>query len=159
MINRSYHIVLLLILSLLSVSLASCDDSIGDPGQYLTQDLLVQVTGDLPTKQDIIVRAIDDKGMVYTQPTDARGIATFHVPVGIYDITVSHVSTPDNGWRTVYNGSTSNVVVRQDSQATVSLSLTTATSSAIIIRELYVGGCQRDDGRHHSILRDCPGRG
>ena len=146
MINRSYHIVLLLILSLLSVSLTSCDDSIGDPGQYLTQELLVQLTGDLPAKQDIIVRAVDDKGMVYTQPTDARGIATFHVPVGIYDITVSHVSTPDNGWRTVYNGSTSNVVVRQDSQATVSLSLTTAMSSAIIIRELYVGGCQRDDG-------------
>lgn len=146
MINRSYHIVLLLILSLLSVGLTSCDDNIGDPGQYLTQDLLVQLTGDLPAKQDIIVRAVDDKGMVYTQPTDARGIATFHVPVGIYDITVSHVSTPDNGWRTVYNGSTSNVVVRLDSQATVSLTLTTATSSAIIIRELYVGGCQRDDG-------------
>ena len=137
---------MLLMLSLLGVALTSCDDSISDPGQYLTQELLVQLTGDLPAKQGILVRAVDDKGMVFSQPTDASGIATFHVPVGIYDITVSHVSTPDNGWCTVYNGSTSNVVVRQDSPATVSLPLATATSSAIIIRELYVGGCQRDDG-------------
>ncbi len=137
---------MLLMLSLLGVALTSCDDSISDPDQYLTQELLVQLTGDLPAKQGILVRAVDDKGMVFSQPTDASGVATFHVPVGIYDITVSHVSTPDNGWRTVYNGSTSNVVVRQDSPATVSLSLATATSSAIIIRELYVGGCQRDDG-------------
>ncbi len=137
---------MLLMLSLLGVALTSCDDSISDPDQYLTQELLVQLTGDLPAKQGILVRAVDDKGMVFSQPTDASGVATFHVPVGIYDITVSHVSTPDNGWRTVYNGSTSNVVVRQDSPATVSLPLATATSSAIIIRELYVGGCQRDDG-------------
>ena len=137
---------MLLMLSLLGVALTSCDDSISDPDQYLTQELLVQLTGDLPAKQGILVRAVDDKGMVFSQPTDASGVATFHVPVGIYDITVSYVSTPDNGWRTVYNGSTSNVVVRQDSPATVSLPLATATSSAIIIRELYVGGCQRDDG-------------
>ena len=137
---------MLLMLSLLGVALTSCDDSISDPDQYLTQELLVQLTGDLPAKQGILVRAVDDKGMAFSQPTDASGVATFHVPVGIYDITVSHVSTPDNGWRTVYNGSTSNVVVRQDSPATVSLPLATATSSAIIIRELYVGGCQRDDG-------------
>lgn len=146
MMKRSFDIFMLLMLSLLGVALTSCDDSISDPDQYLTQELLVQLTGDLPAKQGILVRAVDDKGMVFSQPTDASGVATFHVPVGIYDITVSHVSTPDNGWRTVYNGSTSNVVVRQDSPATVSLPLATATSSAIIIRELYVGGCQRDDG-------------
>ena len=146
MMKRSFDIFMLLMLSLLGVALTSCDDSISDPDQYLTQELLVQLTGDLPAKQGILVRAVDDKGMAFSQPTDASGVATFHVPVGIYDITVSHVSTPDNGWRTVYNGSTSNVVVRQDSPATVSLPLATATSSAIIIRELYVGGCQRDDG-------------
>ena len=123
----------MLLFTLLCVGSISCDDSIGDPDQYITHELLVQLTGDLPAKQDILVRAVDDKGMVYTQPTDARGIAIFHVPVGIYDITVSHVSAPDNGWRTVYNGSTSNVVVRQGSQAMVDLPLATATTSAINI--------------------------
>ena len=141
-----YHITLGLALLLMGVCTTACDDPIGDPDQYATRQLLVQVEGDLPSKQGIIVRATDDKGMVFTRETNDQGVAVFQVPVGVYDITVSHVSEPEQGWRTVYNGSTSNVVVRHDSDFTVNLTLTTATTSAIIIRELYVGGCQRDDG-------------
>ena len=134
------------ILLLMSMLVMACDDAIGDPDNYVTGQLRVQVSGDLPARQDIAVRVIDDKGMVFTQSTDESGLATFQLPAGIYDITVSHVSIPDDGWRTVYNGSASNVVVRPDNESLVNLELTTATTSAIIIRELYVGGCQRDDG-------------
>ena len=145
--NRlSQHIIFCFLLALLGVSAASCDTSLSEPDQFPTQVLRVLVTGEMADKQGIIVRAMDDKGMVYSQPTDSQGIATFMVPVGVYDLSVSHVSMPDDGWRTVFNGSTSNVVVRKGEEATASLSLTTATTSAIIIRELYVGGCQRDDG-------------
>jgi len=146
--NQSFHhiAIIIAIATLLGVCTTSCDDSIGDPERYSTQVLRVQVTGQLPAVQDIGVRLTDDKGMVFTQLTDAHGIATFNVPAGIYDVTVSHVSAPADGWRTVYNGSTSNVVVRNGDALTVDLALTAATTSAILIRELYVGGCQRDDG-------------
>ena len=131
---------------LLAIGPISCDNSIGDPADYVTYRLSVQLTGDLLDKRDIIVRLTDDKGMAFSALTDDNGIAEFDVPVGIYDATVSHVSTPHDGWRTVCNGSVSNLVVKEGGATTVSLELTTATASAIIIRELYVGGCQRDDG-------------
>ena len=134
------------LLSLLCVLAAACGDSIAEPDEYLTRQVRVQLQGDLPVKNGIVVRMTGDKGMVFTQATDDDGIATFQVPVGIYDVVVSHVSHPEDGWRTVYNGSASNVIVGRSSGCDVSLMLTTATTSAIIIRELYVGGCQRDDG-------------
>ena len=137
---------LALVALLLVVAGSACDDSLGAPDGYDTQTLRVRVSGDLPARQDIAVRLTDNKGMAFAAATDAEGIATFHVPVGIYEVTVSHVSQPHDGWRTVYNGSLKNVIVRHDSDFTVDLTLATATTSAILIRELYVGGCQRDDG-------------
>ncbi len=145
-IISTYQTIALLLLTLLCVAGTACDDSLGSPDEYITQALRVRVSGDLPSKQGIVVRATDENGMVFTQLTDADGVAAFSVPVGIYEIAVSHVSDPEQGWRTVYNGSASNVVVRQNKEQTIELRLMTATTSAIIIRELYVGGCQRNDG-------------
>lgn len=141
-----YPILSTLTLMLVSILVTACGDSIAEPDDYLTRAVQVQVQGDLPDVQGIVVRMTDSRGMVFNQATDDEGVATFQVPVGIYDIVVSHVSQPEDGWRTVYNGAASNVAVMRDGDCSVSLTLTTATASAIIIRELYVGGCQRDDG-------------
>ena len=141
-----YPILSTLTLMLVSILVTACGDSIAEPDDYLTRAVQVQVQGDLPDVQGIVVRMTDSRGMVFSQATDDEGVATFQVPVGIYDIVVSHVSQPEDGWRTVYNGAASNVAVMRDGDCSVSLTLTTATASAIIIRELYVGGCQRDDG-------------
>ncbi len=141
-----HQIVIALGLTLTGGLLTACDNSIAEPDEYSTWQVDVNVQGDLPQKQDIAVRLTDDKGMTYVQTTNAEGVATFQVPVGIYNVTVSHVSQPQDGWRTVYNGSVSQVIVGRKDKLTIDLSLTTATTSAIIIRELYVGGCQRDDG-------------
>ena len=140
------HITTVVLFALLCVMSTSCDDNLGEPENYATQALRVQVQGDLPDREGIAVTLTDDKGMVFSQTSDEQGIATFQVPVGIYDVTVSHATQPVDGWRTVYNGSMSNVVVGHDGEHSVTLTVTAATTSAIIIRELYVGGCQRDDG-------------
>lgn len=128
------------------LGLAACSAELDEPTAYDTQRVAVQVTGDLPTAQDIAVTLTDSRGMTFTQVTDAQGIATFEVPVGIYQATVSHVAHPGAGWRTIYNGAMSNLVVRHGQLLEVTLPLTAATASSIIIRELYVGGCQKDDG-------------
>ena len=142
----SYHPFIGLVLTLMCGLATACSDSIAEPDEYLTRAVRVQVQGDLQDKEGIVVHMTDDKGMAFAQVTNDQGIATFQVPVGIYDVMVSHASQPEDGWRTVYNGSASNVAVMREGDCTVSLTLTTATTSAIIIRELYVGGCQRDDG-------------
>ena len=142
----SYQPFIGLALTLMCVLATACSDSIAEPDEYLTRAVQVQVQGEVQDMEGIVVHMTDDKGMAFTQVTDDQGIATFQVPVGIYDVVVSHVSQPEDGWRTVYNGSASNVAVMQEGDCNVSLTLTTATASAIIIRELYVGGCQRDDG-------------
>jgi len=141
-----HHYFIGLIIAMMCIMMTACDSNIDEPDEYTTQLVRIQVQGDLPVKEGIAVRMTDDKGMVFSQQTNGEGIAIFNVPVGIYDIVVSHVATPKDGWRTVFNGSVSNVAVRSNGDHHVSLPVTMATTSAIIIRELYVGGCQRDDG-------------
>ncbi len=126
--------------------LVSCSNELDEPAGYDTQQLLIHVEGELPNREGIEVKVTDSRGMIFVRPTDMQGTATFEVPVGIYQATVSHVSHPIEGWRTIYNGSVSNLVVRYNKPLSVTLPLTAATSSSVIIRELYVGGCQKDDG-------------
>lgn len=123
---------------------SSCSDN--QPTGYETQKVSVNVTGELTTLENIEVKLIDSRGTYFIQSTDKQGIAVFEVPAGIYQATVSHVSDPQDGWRIIYNGSTSNIVVQNDVPTVVELPLTMARTSAIIIRELYVGGCQKNDG-------------
>ena len=126
------------------VGLMACHND--EPAAYDVEQVRVQLTGEGAAQQGIGVRLTDSKGMEFVQMTDAQGVATFQVPVGIYQATVSWVGEIVDGWRTIYNGALSNLVVRRDNPLSVTLPLTRATSSSIIIRELYVGGCQKDDG-------------
>lgn len=129
---------------LMLVGLMACHND--EPAAYDVEQVRVQLTGEGAAQQGIGVRLTDSKGMEFVQMTDAQGVATFQVPVGIYQATVSWVGEIVDGWRTIYNGALSNLVVRCDNPLSVTLPLTRATSSSIIIRELYVGGCQKDDG-------------
>ena len=129
---------------LMLVGLMACHND--EPAAYDVEQVRVQLTGEGAAQQGIGVRLTDSKGMEFVQMTDAQGLATFQVPVGIYQATVSWVGEIVDGWRTIYNGALSNLVVRRDNPLSVTLPLTRATSSSIIIRELYVGGCQKDDG-------------
>ena len=135
-----------ILLLLLCVAAMACDDSIGSVDEYFTQTVRVHVVGAMPVGSGIAVRMTGDKGMTFTQVTNDQGVATFDLPVGIYEAAVSHASQPQDGWRTIYNGAVRSVLVRHDTACDIELAVTAATTSAIIIRELYVGGCQRDDG-------------
>lgn len=117
-----------------------------EPNGYATERVLVQVVGELNDASGIEVRMTDSKSLAFAATTDVNGVAAFDVPVGVYHATVSHNVVGETGWRTIYNGSVSNVVVRHNGQLTVTMPVTVTTSSSIIIRELYVGGCQKDDG-------------
>ena len=137
------HIVHLFLITILLAS-AACSDH--EPTGYETQEVKVQVGGELTVREGIEVTLTDSRGSIYRQRTDAQGVATFGVPVGLYRAAVSWISARHDGWRSIYNGSVSNVVVRSGEAVTVDLPLSQASTSAIVIAELYVGGCQKDDG-------------
>jgi len=133
-----------LLVMLLLVGLVACHND--EPKGYDIEQVAVQLTGDIADTEGIVVKLADSRGTEFSQATDAKGVATFQVPVGIYQATVSWVGEPVDGWRHIYNGAVSNLVVSAGQPLVVELPLTVATTSSIIVRELYVGGCQKDDG-------------
>ena len=72
------------------------------------------------------------------------GFATFSVPVGQYDISVFSRETADDEIF-IYNGSVSSVL-SSGKENDVDVELQESKSSQLVIKELYVGGCQADDG-------------
>ena len=72
---------------LMLVGLMACHND--EPAAYDVEQVRVQLTGEGAAQQGIGVRLTDSKGMEFVQMTDAQGVATFQVPVGIYQATVS----------------------------------------------------------------------
>ena len=82
----------------------------------------------------------------YESLTDATGTAVFNVPAGLYEASASYKKIED-GNVFVYNGVNSDVsVVSGGGDNSFSLTLVESKSSQIVIKELYFGGCQKDDG-------------
>lgn len=96
---------------------------------------------------DVPVLMTNATGNTATAMTDATGTARFSVPAGIYSITASKV-TDDAYFRHVCNGSMADIAIgANNTSVTLPVTLTTMqTTNPIVIKELYVGGCQKDDG-------------
>ena len=94
---------------------------------------------------DITVKMKDlNGGTAYDAKTNESGVASFSLPAGLYEASASFKKT-DDGIITVYNGITSNVTVGSGESA-FQIALTESKSSQVIIKELYFGGCPKDDG-------------
>lgn len=78
----------------------------------------------------------------YSAYTDSVGVAALRVPAGTYTLSASE-SRSENGVNNNFNGSSSLSV---SANITTDLVLTVSEVSQIIIKELYIGGCQKDDG-------------
>lgn len=81
----------------------------------------------------------------YTSETDESGVASFEIPSGIYEASVSFKVSAD-GQITILNGINSNITVSAGGEYEFKIQLTESTAGQIIIKELYVGGCPKDDG-------------
>ncbi len=83
-------------------------------------------------------------GDVFSEKTSAEGIAQLQVPKGIYEASASEQRVVDaevylfNGVNSNVNASTENV------EAVINLEL--SKGGSVVIKELYVGGCPKDDG-------------
>lgn len=135
----------LVYLFILTIVLAtvSCTD-IDKENPYDNRLHTLQVTSVYPDeytgflREGVTVKVEDiDRGNSYQAKTDKNGIAQFNLTKGIYRIQVS-----DKVDRDIFNGLADNVrLVNGD--LTLDLSLTHSISGAIVIKEIYCGGCTR----------------
>jgi hypothetical protein len=79
--------------------------------------------------------------------TDHSGIAYFEVLAGAYEATATETRSEGNDF-IILNGIKSNIVVADTWNAgnVVELTLSESKTSRLVIKELYNGGCQKDDG-------------
>lgn len=85
-------------------------------------------------------------GNRYGAETDAAGIAVLTVPNGLYRIGVT-----DRGEEDIFNGSADKVLV-SGADVNIPVPLKHSRSGAIVIKEIYCGGCKRlpQEGDYHS---------
>ena len=157
---KHYIIIIYTLVAVLTATLSACSD---DDLSYTTHSVDVTIadsTGTPIAREGFAVSMTDSHGSVYRQTTNANGTATFHLPDDIYQATASKSEVRD-ARSLVYNGVTSNIIVNSDVTAKINVSVT--ESGTIIIKEIYVGGCRRDDGsgtfqrdKYIILYNNCP---
>lgn len=85
---------------------------------------------------DVTVEDIN-RGGSWVKGTDASGSVTFTLPKGLYRVGMSDIAESD-----IFNGTADKVVVAT-SETSVALKLQHSKAGAIIIKEIYCGGCKR----------------
>ncbi len=133
-------------IALVAIGLSSCTDS--EDGVQLCKVTVQLVYPDntVSPYAGVTVQLKDASASVTEGTTDASGIVEFSVPAGLYEISSSS-TYQTNDYLCYFNGVKSNVVVSQNAETQVNLELTKSyNSSSVIIKELYNGGCPKDDG-------------
>ena len=128
--------------------LAACgDDETGIPTDKVSLgEVTIQLTGisDNLEGMDVQLRNIGNS-TTFSSKTDSRGVATFRVTPGIYEASVS-ASRNDNGQAFIYNGTSGQLTVFSNRLTAVTIPMRQGVISQLIIKELYCGGCVKDDG-------------
>ncbi|WP_297089607.1 DUF4876 domain-containing protein [uncultured Draconibacterium sp.] len=145
--NTKINFRLLLVIGLITLVFQSCQNDYDH--LYQTQMVSVQLhyPDNFEPVANVIVSLVNStNNIAYTDSTDADGIATFEVPFGIYDAAVSEMRTL-SATSYIFTGNKSLSVTESDKNSVVTnIELSVSQTSAIIIKELYNGGCQKDDG-------------
>ncbi len=139
---RKYFVMMMM--TVVGLCLTACSDS-DDEGIKLV-DLTVTISGpsDLSGFEVLLTNSTTTSS--YTATTDATGNAAFKVTPGVYNATVSSTRYVE-GYRYVYNGQLSNITLTADKAGFAKIALKEARTSQVVIKELYNGGCTKDDGK------------
>ncbi len=118
------------------------EDTFDFPLQTLSVSLSYPENSSMTVHSGVVVTLTDNQGGVFKGETDESGTAVFEIPSGVYTATVSDKTTGT----TVYNGKSGEIVVTTSAAVFTRIPLVEAFVNKIIIKELYCGGCQMDDG-------------
>lgn len=107
-------------------------------------------------EEGISVKMTNQTFTQFTSVTDNQGRAVFELPAGIYSVNVSEVND-DDYFRHIYNASLADIVIGKG-YAKVELPVTHTVvqkNNPILIKEVYCGGCQKDDGSGQFYFDKC----
>lgn len=125
----------------------SCSDDIFNNPQngVTTAEVEITLTG-IDTQEGLEVQLRNtSSGSIFIQTTNAEGKALFNVPPGNYEATASG-KYAEEGTAYTYNGLSGQILVRSNEPNNVVITMKSARISQVIIKEVYNGGCLRDDG-------------
>lgn len=91
------------------------------------------------------VRNLND-GSTFDAKTDETGTAKFLLLAGLYEASCSFKNASE-GEMFTYNAVNSNVSVTEGGETAFKLNLVESKASQIIVKELYTGGCKKEDGK------------
>lgn len=116
------------------------------PVEITTYDITVQLSceGESFAVAGIDVTLVNELGITYSAATNTNGAVTYNVPEGNYSASATYKTVSD-GKRLAFNGSNTSIAVAENATS-FTINLNKVESSQIIIKELYFGGCQKNNG-------------
>lgn len=140
--------ILALIIGVAPLFVSCSDDDGGDfyPTYTVKVHLVYPAGSDIAPTEGVAV-TLTGNGQTYSALTDNTGACLFIVPNGIYEAAASEQRAID-GFTHLLNGVKSGIAVTGQWNAAdvVSIELTESKAGQIIIKELYNGGCPKNDG-------------
>jgi hypothetical protein len=132
--------------SILYLLSACSDNQAVNPNDISMGDVAITLAGVVNSAEDFEVTLRNTQtNALFKGKTNGEGIAIFHVTPGLYEATASKQELAGNNYY-IYNGTSGQIIVTKDGRTTVSLEMKRARTSQIVIKELYNGGCMKDDG-------------
>lgn len=138
-----------------SLALLACETdptTSGNEPSITLYDIAVELSypadSDILPIEGIAVVAKNINGTTTTATTDSEGKAVMQLPEGKYEFSASDKRTAE-GFSYTFNAMVANVVIAKDGAAegfTIRLEMVGSRSGQILIKEIYAGGCQKDDG-------------
>ena len=134
-----------IILALVAVfAAAACEKTPAEQPVQVSVNLLYE--GQPFETEGVTVSLSDLNGSAsYQATTDASGCAVFQVLPGIYSASATY-SVSEGSDLFIYNGINSNVSVSAAGDNIFEINLVQSESNQILIKELYIGGCPKNDG-------------
>ncbi len=138
--------IIYMICALWLVTACSENESVSSE-DITTCDVVVTLTGiDGDVKGFGVELRNTQTNSIFEEKTDAAGKATFRVTPGIYVATSTMKVMGTGNIYYVYNGTSGQIAVRKGMTTPANIVMKGARTSRIVIKELYNGGCMKDDG-------------
>lgn len=123
----------------------SCSDN--DNDTIVTHNVVLQlIYPDSFEAQEGVTVNLDKGGVKYSGKTDATGKTSISVESGVYTASVTDSRTVDGKAYSLNSSKTVTVGDDWNQQTIVNLDLTSSITGGLVIKEMYIGGCPKDDG-------------
>ncbi len=145
--KRKINFILLFAIGLTAFCFQSCEND--DDDDYQTYSVSVQLSypDDYEVAENVsVILTNTTTSTTYADSTDASGIASFEVTSGIYEASVSERRTLSGKAYNFTGTEPITVTEAWDETSTTTIELSVSETAALIIKELYCGGCPKDDG-------------